>query len=397
MKSISRIAGASAIAAALALGLAACGSDSDDEVAASGAGSVATKPAAFFQDRVEELYLGGSYEEPEGGGPEPQPGKELWAITYGLAASAGAEAAYGAEDAGEAIGWDVTVFDGKFDPNLYLTGIRQAIAADADGIYLYAIDCPVVQAGLADAKEAGVAVVAAEALDCDDIEPGAPSLFTTDNGTFNAEPFTSKKLTYGPWIENWGAAQADGIIAETGGEAKIIDFYETDTESTRRLEVGLRREVALCEECEIVETIRFTGLDFGPPLQAKAEQALLQHPEANAVFGGYDAPITSGIAAAVRSSGRADELYVSGGEGDPPNVDLVREQNGQNFGVADPVRWQSFAAVDALNRVFNGEEAVSNGIGLMLWDLDHNLPPEGEQVEAPVDYESAYLESWGVD
>ena len=396
MRGMVRAACTAAIATGLALGLGACGSESKERAPAAAGGKERSKPASFFQQRVDQLYAGASYSEPEGDAPKPQPGKKLWAITYGLAASAGAEAAEGAKEAGEAIGWDVRVFDGKFDPNNYLTGIRQAIAAKADAIYLYAIDCPVVKAGLEDAKEAGVAVVAAEAADCDDLKPGAPSLFTTDNGAYNGGPFTSKKLTYGPWIENWGAAQASAIIAHTKGKAKIIDFYETDTESTLRLDVGLRREVAACAECEIVETVKFTGADFGPSLQAKAEQALLQHPEANAVFGSYDAPITSGIAAAVRASGRSDKLYVSGGEGDPPNVELVREGKGQNGGVADPVAWQSFAAVDALNRVFQGQKSAPNGIGFMLWDKDHNLPQKGEQVQPPIDFKSAYFRSWGV-
>jgi len=99
---------------------------------------------------------------------------------------------------------------------------------------------------------------------------------------------------------------------------------------------------------------------------------------------------------ALRSSGRAKEIVVGAAEGQSGVLDLVREGSIVATGVAVPQAWEGWASVDALNRVFAGEEPVPSGIGLMAYDSDHNLPESGP-FEFPVDYEAAYREIWGVN
>jgi ribose transport system substrate-binding protein len=77
-------------------------------------------------------------------------------------------------------------------------------------------------------------------------------------------------------------------------------------------------------------------------------------------------------------------------------VDLVRAHGGQDGGFMAPYDWEGWAAVDTMNRVFHGQRAVPNGIGLALWDRDHNMPPSGGRVTPPVDHRSGYLKAWGV-
>lgn len=384
---------ASAALAVIALGAGACGSSTGTPT---GGSAGALQPLSFFQQRVDRLFAGDSFSAPAGNAPKPQPGKKVWAITFGLAASAGAEFATGAKEGGEAVGWKVTVFDGKFDPNNYLTGIRQAIAAKADGIILYAIDCPDVKAALQEAKNANIPVIGIEDFDCSELKPGEASLFASGIGDYNAEPFSSGTHSYESWIQDNGRTAADAAVVATGGKAKVIDFVETDTHATILIDTGFKSELSGCGGCTIVGRVEFTGGDIGTTLQDKAAQALLQHPDANAIFTNYDAPATGGISAAVVASGRVNQIYVVGGEGDPPNVQLVRENRGQNAGAADPVRWEGYAGIDALNRVFNGQKAAANGIGMLLWDKTHNLPPSGEAVIYPIDYRAAYLKSWAV-
>jgi hypothetical protein len=43
-------------------------------------------------------------------------------------------------------------------------------------------------------------------------------------------------------------------------------------------------EVSTCSGCKIVDTVKLGLTDVGPPLQSKSQSAILQRPEANAVF-----------------------------------------------------------------------------------------------------------------
>jgi ribose transport system substrate-binding protein len=403
MQALTKVLGGVCVAAAIA----ASGCGSSDSTATGGSSSSAsstpsttgassTQPVSAFEARTAALFKMDSFTEPEAGAPKPKPGAKVWAIPFGLGATAGAEFADGVKTAGRKIGWEVKVFDGKFDPNNYLTGIRQALASKADGIILYAIDCPTVQSALGQAKAAKIPVIGVESFDCNELEAGAPKLFSSGIGLYNAEPFGHGSQPYEQWIQDNGRAPTSAMVAYTKGKAKVIDFVETDTRATLLIDQGFKQELARCPDCQIVETVKYTARDIGTSLQSKAAQALLRHPEANAVFGNYDTPITGGIATAVLGSGRNDKLYVTGGEGDPPNVDLVRSNGGQDLGVTDPVRWEGFAGVDALNRAFNGMKPGRNGIGMALWDAQHNLPPKGKGVVYPVDYEGAYYKAWGV-
>jgi hypothetical protein len=53
------------------------------------------------------------------------------------------------------------------------------------------------------------------------------------------------------------------------------------------------------------------------------------------------------------------------------------------------------AGIDALNRIFNGEKAVDEGLGFRAWDKDHNLDASGPW-RSKVYYKSAYTKVWGV-
>ena len=78
-------------------------------------------------------------------------------------------------------------------------------------------------------------------------------------------------------------------------------------------------------------------------------------------------------------------------------MDIIREGGvGVQAGVGTPARWEGFAGIDALLRLFAGDPVAGSGIGLQVFDADHNLPAEGRYVP-PVDFESAYKKAWGVE
>jgi ribose transport system substrate-binding protein len=122
------------------------------------------------------------------------------------------------------------------------------------------------------------------------------------------------------------------------------------------------------------------------------------NPDANAFVAGYDALLTSGPSQALKASGRADEMAIMGGEGSVGGIELI--YNGaSDAGVGIPPGWEGYAAVDALIRLFAGRDPgeANSGIGIQVYDRDHNLPPEGEPYASPIDYAEAYRGIWGLD
>ncbi|HEX5714431.1 MAG TPA: substrate-binding domain-containing protein [Solirubrobacterales bacterium] len=366
-----------------ALALAACGGDSDGgttQQASSG-------DVAKYERQLDALYKG-TYEEPSGGPVTPPPDKKVWVISTGQTIETAVNAAQAMEEAGQTLGWEVTTFDGKFDSARQIAGIEQALADGADGIVLLYVDCAPVKAGLQQARAAGVAVVGIESKDC---EPALEDHVVRYAGD---EDFVT-------WVSHgFGGSQARWVIAKTGGEARTIVTVQTDLYTTAvTYDPGITDEFASCGGCEIVDTIEFVGDEFGPPLQQKIEQSLNQHPEANSFIAAYDAVLTGGGgAAALRASGRLDEIESMGGEGSKPGIELIYNQAGMDACVGIPTAWEGYGAIMGLARVFAGQDPDrgNSGIGTQACDSDRNLPPKGESYRAPIDFVAAYERLWGV-
>jgi ribose transport system substrate-binding protein len=375
-----------------------CGGSGDGSGDVSSASSAdakndpAAKIVAEANQQVDQLYKG-TYKLPSGTSPTPASGKTIWAISAGQQALSPVNATRGLQTAGRVLGWNVKIWDGKYDPSQWLAGVRQAVSAKADGIWLYSFDCTPVKAAMQEAKRAGIPVVIAQGVDCGS---GANSLaahvaaYNTgyDNGVISTKPGT-----FQTWNEAFGGIGAWWIVAKTKGQAKVIEFVETDIQATLQANAGVDGVLKRCSTCKVVDKVEFTGADLGPKLQQKAQQALLQHPEANAITGNYDTAVTSGIAAAVRSAHR--KIYLAGGEGYQPNMDLVRGGI-QSTGAGYEAGWEGWCGADDFIYLFAKQRPRVCGVGVMAYDLNHNLAPKGQNFSTRLDYEQAYKKSWGV-
>jgi ribose transport system substrate-binding protein len=358
----------------------------------------AVKPAAAEPDpqmlaaaqaAVDTAYKGTDREAPQHAS-KPATGKKVWIISPGQIGESASIPTTAAKEAGEAIGWKMTLYDSKLDVANFSLGIRQAIAARADGVILHSIDCPLVKQALTEARAAKVKVLAYYSLDCDDPSVKGQPLY---DGSVN---FGSQFGDYAALTRAWGAAKANWVIAKTKGKAKVISFKEDELLVVKYIREGFEQELAKCKTCEIVKTVDFTLADLGPKLQQKAQGALLQHPEANAIHVPYDSAMLLGISAALLESGRNDQIEVIAGEGFPSNIQLIRDNKGQDAANAFPSKWTGYAAIDSMNSLFHGEQPQDSGIGYKLIDRDHNLPPAGQGYEPSVDYKAAYKKAWGV-
>ncbi|MEA2330425.1 MAG: ribose transport system substrate-binding protein [Thermoleophilaceae bacterium] len=389
--SFGRLSRAAALGAlVLSLAAAGCGGDDDGGGEADAGGSSAGGTDAYLataKQKLEDSYAGKSYKSPPTTAPKPEPGKNVWVIVFGTASSDAAVVAEQSKEIGEMLGWNVTIGDGKFDPSTDANLIRQAVAAKADGIVLYLIDCESVKSALGAAKRANIPVAAIQGIDCDEFNPGAERLYT-----YNI-PYTTGVMV--PWSRSIGENQAVWSIVASEGKGKAMYLRQTDEEYGQPIVDAFQKEFEKCSGCEYVGNIDFTGLDFGPNLQQKVGQALIQHPDVNIIAAPYDGVVTAGVAAAVRQSPRGDEVMVIGAEGLPENMDLIRNGQGQAAAAGLAPEWEGWAGMDAINRLMHGEPGQPSGIGVGMTDKEHAPATGGYQ--PPFDFKAIYKKAWGIE
>jgi ribose transport system substrate-binding protein len=379
----------STIAAGLVLSLAvaACGGSSTSPTSsASGPASASSGSSSGninqIQARVAALYRGIDIKSPPTTSPPPAKGKNVWVLSCSQAVDDCSRTAAAQVQAAKAMGWHVTLFDTKFQPALMAQGFQQAIAAHADGIVTYGLDCDLVRSSLLAAKKAGVLTVGAELGPCK--QPLYSWIDTYSVG--NVDQFENAV----------GAGQADLMIAHTQGHANIIELREIDSPIVLAITGGFEQEIkAKCPGCKILTVLPVTASEIGPPLQQKVQQALVQYPQADAMNIPFDGLYEGGAGPALLASGRAHKVFVSLGEGEAPVMAALRGGQIDGAGIARPNEWDGYGTVDALNRLFNHQKPVSTGIGLQAYDATRNMPSSG-QYKAPMDFQSIYMKAWGL-
>ena len=369
--------------AAASLAVGACGGDDNEEAAQTGGSDSSGAPEFAVTAAKKALSDTGTFVEAPTEPVKPPKDKKLMLVSCGQSISSCAFDIGGAEEAANELGWETTIYDTKGDPTTAATGIRNAIAGNYDGIFMYFMDCDYARAALAEAKEAGIPVVSAEAYDCDQIDEGAPSLYTHVVEYVEGD--------YDAHAKAWGKAIADHAIWKQEGKSKALAFADDTARGNEPILDGFKEEYEKCEECSL-EIVRFPFSAFGTKLQGIAEQNLLKYPDVNTTLTTYEA-ISLEVAPAVRSSGREILQFV--GEGGEPGMDLIR-QNDMAYGNGWPLDWEGWAVVDAFARIFNDQEPVPTGIGVQTVTPDQHLPESGRYV-SPIDYQSMYRKLWGLE
>lgn len=385
------LAGAGLTAAALLL--TACGGGTEEATTPQGNGAPAAPQASTAAGApAADLNYAGTLREPAATPRPAAKDKKVVIISAGQASISSSVPVAAAKEAAEAAGWQADVYDVQLNPANAPGLVRQAIASGADGIILQAVDCPGVKGPLQEAKAAGIQVVGIYSFDCNDplFEGSDPALFSAG---INYGPEAQAGI--GEFTKKYGADQAKAVIAATGGKAKVIFFNSPTVTVLNYTGQGFKDEIEKCAECEIVAEVEFAGSELGPNLQQKATSALLQNPDANAVKSPYTSATLLGIAPAVVQSGRASKLYVMGGEGFAPELDLLRAGQGVNAVNIAPSDWTGWAAVDTMNSLFTKAPVADSGLGWQLVDKQNNLTAQGPFVPK-VDFKASYKKAWGV-
>jgi ribose transport system substrate-binding protein len=374
----------------LAALVAGCGGGSTSASGTSTGGSGGGESTSGYLPQMEksvEKYFGpkGTFEEEPTTSPvRAGENRKIAVISCGQQSPACANGSDAAIEAAHKLGWQATLFDAKLNLPSAATGIRQAIAAGDEGIYVYYIDCSYIKTALEEAKKAGIPVVGSDSRDCNEIEPGSPSLYTYSIHYAGG-------ANYDEYQEHFFVNSAEAAIVHFNGESKALIFLEEIPAAELYVE-AIEKVYNRCSGCSY-EFVRFPYSAIGTGLQGIAEQELLKHPETNTVIPSYEI-IAQEIYPAVRASGKSSEIFTFMGEGGQGGLDLLR--NGA-LGVSFnwPVEWEGYGAVDALGRLMLGQKPVATGQGSQLVDDEHNMPESGPAV-SPVDFKAMYEKAWGI-
>ncbi len=386
-----------AAVAALVLGLlAACGASSSGSGA--GPSSTATPPAsagatsavvAQAKAAIAKYYTAMDATGKPTSTPKPKPNQSIWVISCDQTLTGCSLPAESIKKAAAVLGWKVTIFDGHSNPAEYATGVSEATAAHANAIVLDSTDCNFAKAPLEQAKKQHILIYGYDVIDCSDPgEGGGPHLVD----------YTGLPTGYGTYpqfIRDWGKLKADYVIAATNGHANVITWSEKDILSINYEGRAIKAELDKCSGCKQVANVDFTLADFANNgVFQKFQTALAQHPEANATATLYDVTIIAAVAPALKAAGRTGNFVVAGGEGYPPDLDLIRTGGGQASAFAIDISDVGYPTVDVLNRLLDGKPPVDEHVGILLIDKQHNLSQIHGYYNGFFPYAAYYTKLW---
>lgn len=313
-----------------------------------------------------------AYEGPTEG-PIAKDGVKVMVLVCGFAADGCKGPADAAPEAAEALGWDVTVVDGQFDPQIYTRTIAQAIDQKYDAIILSSITDSAVSQSLKEAREAGIVIGSFD---------GANEASET-GVTFEVDE---------PLAEQ-GENMANYLIWKSEGNLKAQVLQNPEFKVVMSWTDAAIDTIEACATCSVVRTDQFTANDAAGRLPTLVTQSLRQNPEINAVIGGYDAAMLSTVPS-LESAGLSEQAKIAGFNGIPAFIDFIRDGRA-TVTSAVPMKWGMWAAFDNVNRVLSGEEPVEHNLPTRLIAAENiDEIPTGSQWEGDVDYKAEFTRIW---
>ena len=387
-----------ALVAAVALvgGTAACKENSDDPTVSASPSAVPSgsgPPVDVLteaRDVVARLYKG-TFRPPDSSTRIAAKGKKLAILSPSQVSPSSAVPVNAAAEAGQALGWTVHILDLQYDARRAPALIREAINLGVDAI-ISVVDCGYAPDAFAEAKAKGILIAPLYSFDCTDptvMGAAGPSQFTTFVN------YGVSQVDNARFIASVGALSASVLIAATNGTAKVLAFTDPSSTILTYTHAGFLAQMARCKGCKVLESVYLNSAEPTAQLQAKVRDALGRHPDANAIRSSHSSATQLYIAPALVAANRQNSTLVVGGEGQDKDLDLIRTKQGLNLTLSTDSAWFGWAVVDTLNSAFNREQPRSPGLGGMLIDREHNLPPSGS-VQHNINFKNIYRKAWGV-
>ena len=332
------------------------------------------EPLSWFKAQLVKDYAIATAGTPPTTAPAHKKGENVWIISCGQASTGCAEPTANAITAGKDLGWKMTTCDGNFGiANGYNVCIEKAIAAGANAVAVVSTDCNQAYAGMLQLKADHIPLVGSEGFDCSNALGyiSKKSVFT-GNIMYTKEYPTALALN-----EEAGREAADYLVVHDNGNVNVInsDFSVVAGEYA---DLGFVQELAKCQTCHIVDTIKYTPPDTpaGGTYQTEFAAALAAYPTANAAYNWPDAIVDEdGQISAVDSVGKGSTFCIvtSQDSGGPTNDQAIASGNAQCADGAVDVVWNGYGLIDEVVRALAGKPSALEGMGPLLISKGHNL------------------------
>jgi ribose transport system substrate-binding protein len=366
----------------LALVVAACGDDGGEQAReADGARATAGVRAAAMQlDRFRALPRF-TAPGPEFDAASELSGKRIFEIPITSEVPFIAAVEQGMKRAAGEVGAELVVYPNQGKPSQWAQGIGTAIAQRADAILLLAQDPELVGPQIRQAEEAGIPVIV---------------LRTTGEG--ERCPRLGSTCIPGPF-EQAGRLEADYVIEDSGGTAKMLVITSNDARSTRSLVSGLMAELG--ERCPACEA-RFVDVpiaEWANRIRTEVQSALVRDPEIDYVVPIYDS-MSQFVVPALKASRAAGRVKISTFNGTPFVLEMLQEDDVVAMDAGENLAWIGWASMDQAFRVIAGERPVrSEHTPLRVFD-DSNVDDAGTPPRFDQGYGDSYVDGyrklWGV-
>ena len=369
-----RLPAMAAFTMVLAIALTACGDDSDESGDSGGGGSIVEEAQeqvdAAMNPTTEWPGPNESVEPPA----EPQ---TLGIVPCGPFEGC-LEAAGGAEEAAEALGWESNTVTPTEGTPQEVNGIfRRLIDSGVDAISWVGLPRSILEPSLQLAEENGIPAVSAQSAEGSELdvpygEPDAP-------------------------FELLGEQIAWWMIEDSNGEAKVAILSDDEFVTGVQIDKGFERVMGECPDCEIVTTTDITAAEESTKAATETANILARNPEVNYLFAPFDSRVPFMVQGA-RQAQRDDVSIGSTGISDP---EMMLQDSPVKLDVSNalPEGWTGWATVDQILRIMADRPLVES------YDIPVKLVTE-ENVEEPffrplsntniIDYPSEFKRLWGV-
>ena len=285
------------------------------------------------------------------------------------------------KQAGEKLGWKVTVIDGKGSPTSWLAGMNQAIALKPDGIAMFAD-----AASLKDPIKAGVA-------------QGVKFVGLHAAGLPGPQPDLNLFVNIEEDPREIGKAEAEWAIADSDGKARVVILTHNEYAIAEVKSMATKAEVEKCAGCKVLDYVNSPASEAAqrqPQLTTSWVQRFGLPLYATSVGDNdWDFAVP-----ALRAGGVApDQVKLIGADGNRSAYDRIRKGDQyQTVTVSEPIELQAYQAIDELNRAVHGQPS-SGFVQPPFLVTKENIRGEGGDKNTFIpgnDYKKHYLEIWGV-
>ncbi len=351
-----------AVAAALIAG---CGSSTSSKAASSSSASTA---GAKTQTAVAAKMVAAASKPItrwSGFGPPvtPPANQHIVAIECSSVGVGCVQTAAGVQQADNVLGWSTTIVNGQGNPTVWNTSIEDAVANKATGIVLVDISPSLVAAGIAKAKAAGVAVVAAG----------------------NGPTADGLVLENGPQ----GGLDMAAYLADVPKVADALVLDDGEFPLTAQRNQTMKTELAhLCAQCRTT-TVEITFGTIASKLAQQVTSALEANPSINYVVVPYDAAATF-VRQGIKAAG--SKAMVASFEGNPSTLTTVGD-GVQAADVAAPNVWVGWQSTDDLVRLMKHQPVTNVPVPVRLFTTANKA--QTHDWNGDINYEATYRRLWG--